>query len=259
MEDGGLEESPPSDDLTVISPTGDLILEVHDDRRDQSFRFRVSTPLLQQASPYFKSLLDPHKFGEGVKFAETLIELEKEGLSVAKAPVAKLPRVRISDVGRISRVNTIKPLVSDFLCALHGLELSTASPPVTNLANLAIVADRFDALPALTAYILRKRFLKAIDAKSKRAATVISEEKARQKLLIGLLLDHPAWVSEYSKRLILGGSVRWKLDAVEDTEAALWWDIPLGIEGKYSTIGTSGHDRSLESRLQSCLTQRLET
>lgn len=236
MDDGGVGERPLSEDLTLVSLGGDIILEIQDEPRDQSFAFRVSKERLQQASPYFQSLLDPHKFGEGIKVAEQLDELKKANIALADVPVERLPRVKIADVGRIGPVNTIKPLVSDFLFALHGLELPNTNPPVTNLANLAIVADRFDALPALTGYVHRKRFLRTIDAKSKRAATATSEERARQKLLIGLYLDHPSWVSEYSKRLILGGCVRWKLDAVGDTLAALWWDIPLGIEGKYKLL-----------------------
>lgn len=52
----------------------------------------------------------------------------------------------------------------------------------------------------------------------------------RQKLLIGILLDHSPWVSIASKRLIIGGSTRWKADTLGEADAALWWDLPRGIE-----------------------------
>jgi hypothetical protein len=230
-----VSEEETSPEVTVITPTGDIVLDVHDEIRDQTYSYRVNTVHLKQASPYFVSLLDPNKFGEGANVAEKLGLLRKSHNDIADATPEELPRVAISDVGRISRVNTIKNLVSDFFSALHGLELSTPNPPISNLANLAVVADRFDALPALSRYVHRKRFLRTIDAKTKEKAATLSEERVRQKLLIGLLLDHPAWVSLYSKRMVIGDSVRWRDEFLADedeVEPALWWDIPRGIEGK---------------------------
>jgi hypothetical protein len=218
-------------DLTIIAPTGDIVLDVCDETREQTHSYRVSTVQLTQASPYFASLLDPNKFGEGAQVAETLALLKKRYGDIEDAPIEELPRVVISDIGRISRVNTMKNLVFDFLSALHGLDLSTPSPPISNLANLTVVADRFDALPLLSHYVHRKRFLRTIDAKARGKTFALSEERVRQKLLIGLLLDHPDWVSVYSKRLIIGGSVRWRDDISDEVEPALWWDIPRGIEG----------------------------
>ena len=225
-----------SADITDITAASDLILDVKDETRDQTFSYRVSTIQLKQASPYFASLLDPHKFGEGARVDKELRQLKKKYDDFASVPADQLPRVSISDVGRISRVNSIKPLMSDFLCALHGLELSTPNPPIPNLANIAIVADRFDALPFIAHYMRRKRFFQAIDAKTKGKSTSLNEERGRQKIFIGLLLDYPPWVSIYSKRLIIGGSVQWKPDVEEDLEAALWWDLPRGIEGNELTV-----------------------
>jgi hypothetical protein len=230
-----LSEEETSARIENITSTGDIVLDVQDETRNQIYSYRVSTAHLKQTSPYFVSLLDPNKFGEGANVAEKLAVLRKSYDDIADAPTEELPRVAISDIGRISRVNTIKNLVFDFLSALHGLELSTPNPPISNLANLAVVADRFDALPALSHYVHRKRFLRTIDAKTKGKAATLSEERVRQKLLIGLLLDHPAWVSLYSKRMIIGDSIRWKddvLDGEDEVEPALWWDIPRGIEGK---------------------------
>jgi hypothetical protein len=226
-----------SADVTAIAPTGDLVLEVHDEPRNVTYSYRVSTHDLKQTSSYFVRLLDPDKFGEGARVSEKLGLLRKSYGEIADAPTEELPRVVISDIGRISRVNTIRNLFSDFLSALHGQDLSTSSPPISNLANLAVVADRFDALPALTRYVHRKHFLRTIDAKAKEKAVTLSEERVRQKLLIGLLLDHPVWVSLYSKRMIIGDSIRWRDDIPDDeVEPALWWDLPRGLEGKHSLV-----------------------
>jgi len=145
--------------------------------------------------------------------------------------VEELPHVTIVDIGRISMVSTIKNITADFLRALHGLDLSTASPPIPNLANLAIVADRFDALASFSKYVRRRRYLQSIDGKARnKSGANLPEERVRQRLLIGIMLDHAPWVTTYSKRLIVSGSTRWKPDATDDHRAALWWDIPQGIE-----------------------------
>ncbi|TID18011.1 hypothetical protein E2P81_ATG10981 [Venturia nashicola] len=222
------EESPP--ETTAISPNGDLVLDIHNEARNQVFSYRVSAEQVKQASPYFVRLLDPSKFGEGQKVAETLKELRTTYADIGDAPAKELPRVSIVDIGRISKVNTIQNLVADFLRILHGIEISTPVPPLPNLANLAVVADRFDALTHFSAYAQRKKVFTTIDARGKGKLASLTEERLRQKLLVGLLLDHSSWISTASKRLIIGGSVQWKSDAEEDEELASWWDMPHGLE-----------------------------
>lgn len=224
------EDSPP--EVTVITPNGDLILDIHDEGRNQVFSYRVSTEQLKQASPYFVRLLDPSKFGEGQQVAQRLQELRKTYTELGDTPVKELPSVVIIDIGRISKVNTIQNLVADFLRILHGLDISTPVPPLPNLANLAVVADRFDALPHFSAYAHRKKVYSTIDTRTKGKLASLTEERLRQKLMVGLLLDHSPWVATYSKRLIIGGSVQWKPDVEEDDESAFWWDMPHGLEGK---------------------------
>lgn len=224
------EECPPK--TTAIAPNGDVVLDIHDEGRNQVFSYRVSSQQVKQASPYFVRLLDPSKFGEGQKVAKTLKELRTTYPDTGDAPFKELPRVTIIDIGRISKVNTIQNLVADFLKIIHGIEISTPVPPLPNLANLAVVADRFDALPHISAYAQRKKVYNTIDARAKGKVASLSEERLRQKLLVGLLLDHSPWIATYSKRLIIGGSVQWKSDAEEHEELALWWDMPHGLEGE---------------------------
>ncbi|KAJ8112590.1 hypothetical protein OPT61_g5075 [Boeremia exigua] len=224
---------PDEDALLVIAPSGDLILDVSQDEGSQRYSYRVDSKTLQQNSRYFENLLS-ERFSEGKKLAAALSDLKLAGhASLEGAPLDCLPRVSIINAGRIaiSKASSIQNLVADFLRAIHGLDLAVPNPPVPNIANLAVVADRFDAVECVARYVQRKKFLQLTEAKSKgRANAALTEERVRQKLLIGLLLDHLPWVTRYSKYLIIRDSVQWRPDAVEDHTKALWWDIPNGVE-----------------------------
>ncbi|KAF2660040.1 hypothetical protein K491DRAFT_675075 [Lophiostoma macrostomum CBS 122681] len=217
-------------DPFVIDPDGDLILEVRQDKESARFAFRVDSSVLQRNSPYFERLLSDH-FREGQEFAATRNALRLAGYSnIAEVPAEALPTIELIDVGRISKVSSIQNLVADFLRAVHSLDLP-AHPPIANLANLAVVADRFECVPYIARFVQRKRYIQAIDAKTKsRSSTSLPEERVRQKLLIGLLFDHPPWVTKYSKQLILGDSSQWRPGVVVDDTAALWWDLPRNVE-----------------------------
>ncbi|KAF2843561.1 hypothetical protein M501DRAFT_925618 [Patellaria atrata CBS 101060] len=214
----------------VISRAGDLILDVRDDISGESFSYRVEAELLRRASPYFANLFGG-RFSEAASIFATHVKLGNLYPKVADASWQELPRVSISDIGRISKVNTIRNLTADFLRILHDLDLDVVPPPIPNLANLAIVADRFDAISYFSRYVSRRKFLQVIDAKSKgKALSVLTEERVRQRLLLGIMLDHAPWVVVFSKRLIITGSSKWKAEVSGDNSAALWWDLPNNVE-----------------------------
>lgn len=219
--------------LSVITPSGDLILDVSQEESTRQYAYRVDSKSLQQNSRYFENLLS-ERFSEGQQLATALKDLKLAGhASLEDAPIGTLPRIPIVNAGRIaiSKASSIRNLVADFLRAIHGLDLAVTSPPIANIANLAIVADRFDAVDCVAKYVQKKKFLQLTEAKSKgRASPALTEERVRQKLLIGLLLDHPPWVTRYSKHLIIRDSVQWRPDAEEDHTKALWWDLPNGLE-----------------------------
>lgn len=220
--------------IIPIEPHGDLILKVRQNEEASEFRYRVSSRTLKENSRYFENLLSG-RFSEGQKLSAALEALKLEGHATsAEVPEDALPTISIVDVGRISKVSSIQNLFADFLKVLHGQQL-TVPPPIANMANLAVVADRFDALPYFAVQVQRKRYIQAADAKTKKRAGTSAlplEERVRQKLLIGLFLDHPSWVSANSKHLIIRDSVQWKPEVEEDDSLALWWDIPGGVEGK---------------------------
>lgn len=218
-------------EVIIIEPAGDLILDVSQQEGGARFSYRVESETLQQSSRYFENLLSD-RFSEGQNLSAALDALKIAGHSnIADVPADALPRVSIVNVGRLSKVSSIQTLTADFLRALHNQDLP-AQPPIANLANLAVVADRFDALPYFARYIQKKKFLQIVDAKTKsRSSISLGEERIRQKLLIGLFFDYPSWVTRYSKHLILRDSVQWRPGVEVDDTAALWWDIPNGVEG----------------------------
>lgn len=218
-------------DPIVVDPSGDLILDIRQDGGATQYQYRVNSRTIRQNSKYFDNLFSD-RFNEGQKLSAGLESLKSRGYTTpADAPTNELPHISIENIGRIYTQSTIQNLAADFLIILHGQSLS-ANPPVANLANIAVVADRFDALAHFTKYMLRKKYLQAVDAKSKgKPSTTLLEEKVRQKLLIGLLFDHPPWVTQYSKHLIMRDSVQWIPGKEVDDTAALWWDLPHQVEG----------------------------
>ena len=139
---------PDEDELLLVAPSGDLILDVSQEEGSQQYSYRVDSKILQQNSRYFENLLSD-RFSEGQKLAAALKDLKLAGhASLEDAPIESLPRISIVNAGRIaiSKASSIRNLVADFLRAIHGLDLAVSNPPVANIANLAVVADRFDAL-----------------------------------------------------------------------------------------------------------------
>ncbi|CAA9960966.1 hypothetical protein CFE70_004346 [Pyrenophora teres f. teres 0-1] len=221
------------EELLVIAAKGDVIIDVAQEEGGQWFSYRVDSKTLQQNSRYFENLLSD-RFSEGQQLAKALEALALGGHGdMAHVSTDVLPHISIINVGRVAvaKVSSIRNLLADFLRAVHGLDLAVPNPPIANVANLAVVADRFDAVACLSRYFQKKKYLQLLDAKARgKPSPSQSEERTRQRLFVGLLFDHPAWVTKYSKQLIMRDSVQWQPVVEEDHTKALWWDIPNGVE-----------------------------
>lgn len=222
--------APPDEEPSIaeIDTTGDLVLYIEHEKQSEKLAhsFRVSSKVLKDSSKYFDRLLQPGRFGEATNVAEKHESLRQEYGSPEKAPVHELPVLNIVDLGRISNVKAIDGLLTDFLTILHGKEIQ-AVPPIGNLANLAVVADRFDALYVVKLYMTRRKILRGIDGRTiAKIETGLPEERVRQRLLVAILLDHPLWVERYSLRLVVKGWV----GKEAELSSALWWDLPRRIE-----------------------------
>jgi len=216
------------EETVVIAAHGDLVLRIEHEARSlkQSASFRVNSSALKQHSKYFERLLQAGRFGEGASVEAQHKTLREQYPSMMDAPTSALPVVKVEDLGRISTVKSLTSLCTDLLYILHGKDTNTF-PPIANLSNLAIVADRFDALDVVRGYVRRKKMVRAIDGKTTGKADVaLSDERVRQRLLVAIMLDYPFWVEKYSARLITKG---WVGEEV-DVSAPLWWDLPSRFE-----------------------------
>ncbi|KAF2726366.1 hypothetical protein K431DRAFT_335754 [Polychaeton citri CBS 116435] len=218
--------------ISVIAPgKSDVVLQIKHEfpTRTATHSFAVASTVLLPSSAYFDRLFSPGRFGEGERLHSAHAALcEKHGTMWREA-VSKeaLPVVQIEDLGRIANVNSIVPLLEDFFRVLHGLALSSSQPPPANLANLAIVADRFDALEAVRDHVERKKIIRMLDNKTTpKIEASLTEQRVRQRLLVGLLLDYPPWVEKYSAKVVVKGWV--PRDA--EVDSPLWWDLPGRVE-----------------------------
>ncbi|KAL9074795.1 MAG: hypothetical protein Q9157_004261 [Trypethelium eluteriae] len=195
---------------TVIVDSGDIRLNIcHDlaNRNTQTFSYRVDTTCLRRTSRFFDRLLSG-QFVEAQRISEGLERLRKQYKNMIEAPISELPSVNIEDVGRVAISKSVQPLMADFLRALHGAGIES-KVSIPNMANLVVVADRFDALPYFSEYVRKRKLLRGKDTPEQK----LSEERLRQKLYVGILLNHEAWVAPPSHRIITRGSESWKMDS----------------------------------------------
>jgi len=211
--------------VQIIVQDGNLVLRVEHSSQTPVY-LRLSVDSLRRESRYFDRLLQPGRFGEGSRVAKELQHLQSRYQTLAEVPSNELPSITVSDLGRISNIKSLSALMTDFFNILHGKDLATL-PPVQNLANLAVVADRFDALESVRSYANRKKILRTIDGKTTpKIDGALVEEKVRQRLLVAVMLDYPPWMDKYSGRLITKGWVGGEYDV----DKPLWWDLPSGVE-----------------------------
>lgn len=217
------------DGIVIISATGDVVLDAEAEEGGEVVLLRVDSTLLRHNSAYFDRLLDV-KYSEGLAVAKHLEELRQSYSAIVDVLATELPHLKVSYLGQTS-VKTIRPLMTDFMNILHSQDHTSRKLPLVNLANLAIVTDRFDACPVVKRWADKKNLF--ISPSSVKAASnaIPSEESTRQRLLVGFLLKHESWVTGPSAQLIINGSSRWSDEDVEAPAAALWWDLPGSMEG----------------------------
>ncbi|KAI9721599.1 MAG: hypothetical protein M1828_005089 [Chrysothrix sp. TS-e1954] len=214
------------DGTIVISEKGDVVLNFRASFETAKISFRVEASSLARSSAFFHRLLFDQRFAEGKNISEAHQALMKNDQTFADTSVAQLPQVDIEDVGQISTVKTIRPLMRDLLLILHGRELTVTRLPLVNLANLAVTADRFDCAPTIAQYTQTRGLLTA----SRVSGSSQSEEAIRQKLLIAILLQIPQGFGPLSRELMHAQSERWNVDVNNVMDEALWWNLPRGIE-----------------------------
>ena len=219
--------------IIEIDPDGDLLLHItHHDELDQLYR--VSISVLRRTSAYFNVLLDPAKFHEGAASHARLGELSRHFADAATIPISELPAVTVSDVGQIPKGTICQNVIELFLNVLHNPSASCQPLDTLTIAILAIITDRFDAIPSIASFISKSSWMEDLKKQGLKGEKQRStkESAQRQKLFIGMVLGFQNLVSRHSANLIFDGSEQWKPESMNQNENAPWWNLPHGIEGK---------------------------
>jgi hypothetical protein len=238
-----------------ISTTGDVILDVSDESGQNKTAFRVSSEILARQSGYFRRMFGS-TFKEGVVLAKAKERFQKSGQNPKDLPPSSLPRINVNgaDLGTSVRAGGIDPFPA-VLRILHGRWEPLLSFDSLISANLAVVGDHFDCMPALRECAARCQLHKGEPKKIKGSAPLklskiktTKEERARQKVFAGWHWGMSDWLAESTQWLMVEGSVLWMY---EDDDAAtmrtvgttgtngtvetrgLWWDLPGGLEGEH--------------------------
>ena len=219
--------------IVQISRNGSLVLHVEAEDSVEVVLLRVDGRQLSELSPYFSQLLNT-RFEEGISIAKRHDELLQSYTSIADVPSDDLPKIKIQGIGYTSKIKSIRSLLVDLMLVLHGRDLPSQRPPLVNLANLVIVADRFLVTDVLARTVAMKLLL------GEKKYGGMDEETTRQKLMIGVLLHNAAWTLRCSAKMVLDGSLLWSDDepppaVVTSPNRALWWDLPGVIEEEIQT------------------------
>ncbi|KAL8876539.1 MAG: hypothetical protein Q9198_005285, partial [Flavoplaca austrocitrina] len=213
------------DDPIVIDTQGDLLLDVHYSK-DLIQYYRVSVSVLRKQSSYFHNLLST-SFSEGTKVDSRLATLRNCQKDIACVPPSALPTVTISDIAigpADAQTNICEASFGLLLEVLHGrlqwsiLKTKGYVRPII-LAMLAHYAEAFAAIPAVSKEInalSEKGYIRG----NARPTKDVKEDKSRQKIYAGLILDLPEWVQTHSAALIIWGSKSW----VGETERSIGVD-----------------------------------
>lgn len=256
------------DQLQTISADGDLVLvcspsKDQENSKQTSYSVRVSSAALRRPGSYFAILLDLEKFQEGRTLQETKLVLEAKYGSWDEA-------VRLAGVDELAHINVEIPpvatkldrtaLVETFfriVTASDGRNASVSSGdslhkladmPIPFLASLAVLSDRFGVVPVLKD-ALRQAHTPKKEAPGDGLARLLrrlrtydsgNEGRLRQAIYVSLILDDKEAVRSTTHILITRGSREWRFDTLDQCtagiERAIWWYLPMGIEGRFFTV-----------------------
>ena len=231
--------------LISITDNGDVNLHIEEPDAGIGCKYRCSRAVLRNHSDYFNVLLDPEKFSEGIAVEANLRELQKHHNGpMSTVPATKLPTITIADVGELSEERSICSVIRIYMDILHNPNMlwpvtrSQSAESVQLIALLAIVADRFRSQACIAAYLKGQNLILTRSKDGKSSMTHEDELENRQKLLAGIILEIPLWVSRCSSFLIMNGlqgdrnsEHSFAETGKENENPSQWWKLPGGIEG----------------------------
>ncbi|KAJ3950701.1 uncharacterized protein N0V96_001852 [Colletotrichum fioriniae] len=201
--------------------------------------YRVKLSVLKRHSRYFENLLGNKQFAEASNVEETLARLAADKLKLAEVDARDLPWITIVDDDEATRSVGREKVFEDLMRIMHGKQIQSNSVNMLHVTTLSILADRFDCRSLVSRYLSIELKFKwpLTNAKPVRAGTqkksLDTENVLRQKILVAWLLEQPPRLHNYTRELILRGSVRWsELSLDENPRTELWWSLPDGLESE---------------------------
>ncbi|RAH46546.1 uncharacterized protein BO95DRAFT_387550 [Aspergillus brunneoviolaceus CBS 621.78] len=235
-----------SSGIKVILSTGDITIEHLDPEtvaaspsRAVVHRWRVSSSDIMRSSPYFRALLDPHKFAEGKSLMHQKIQTQQlasesavgsldppdseQAWNTDELPVVQLPSDHFS-----SRLGT--DVIELFLEVLsydsydddqqRAFDARLRVQPVSLVSRLVELADAFNSPQAVQKALTQSGYafgkgkvpLTKFDAAS---LLKLPEDRIRQTIFVARFLNEYAIVQVYTHTLVVMGSRYWSNGVVE--------------------------------------------
>ncbi|PYI23846.1 hypothetical protein BO86DRAFT_449957 [Aspergillus japonicus CBS 114.51] len=252
-----------SSGIKTILPTGDIAIEHLDPEtvaatlsRAVVHRWRVSSSDIMRNSPYFRALLDPHKFAEGKNLMHQKIQTQQlasestvgsldspddeQAWNTDGLPVVRLPSDHFS-----SRLGT--DAIELFLEVLsydsyddeqqRAFDARLRVQPVSLVSRLVELADAFNSPQAVQKALTQSGYafgkgkvpLIRFDAAS---LLKLPEDRIRQTIFVARFSNEHAIVQVYTHTLVVMGSRYWSNGVVEapETPTFPWRYLTGGIE-----------------------------
>ena len=233
-----------------IAKDGDLCLRIEDPDLKADWSYRVSSQVLINSSSYFAALLQAERYSEGIVFREERSKLFEQYGIFDYVPFASLPVTQILTLGPVSKDAYAKDAVQTMLQILHEPQQPRQPMPVSLVANLAVIADRFGVSQTLRQCLRAEDlFPMGIWRPHKKNWRTLNgwsdgktEEFLRQILLISSIFSIPDGITLCS-RLITNGSRMWSSSSaatlLPSSSTAMWWDLPPPLEEELLVRRTS--------------------
>ncbi|KAM5435464.1 hypothetical protein McanMca71_005260 [Microsporum canis] len=245
--------------VLIIREDGDMVLVCDISSHNPLSKYerclvRLCSLEIRRTSDYFKVLLDPEKFQEGRSLLQShgLMEAQHGSKKAALEAVCidQLFHMKLELPPLSTKANLKEALTLYFqiLCLDQeeypsdsgGVFMRLINSPVSLLASLIVLSDRFVSYPALRRAF---RLAQPLDNGKAIAPSRIlqrlwnfessDEERVREAIFLALFFQEPKSFGRLTQLLILRGSINWmanKPSGHAGLEKPLWWHFPEGIE-----------------------------
>ncbi|KAM0255961.1 hypothetical protein ACHAQJ_005265 [Trichoderma viride] len=195
--------------------------------------YRVRQDALKKHSQYFANLLSNPQFREAAIIKAAYKKLAAKKIEPAEADAADLPWISITDDDEATKAAGREHALEDILRIIHLKPPKVPRVALSEVATMAILADRFDCITVVARSLNGIRWPATGNrpfADDNGRATD-AEQTLREKILVSWLLSNGMRLHQAARELILRGSRLWS-DYSEEREelTAAWWHLPDGIE-----------------------------